>query len=141
MLGAAAGLGSLVGGILLFGPLIERTPIHVLQLLIGLMLLLFGMGWLRKAALRAGGVISLHDEDAIFAKEAIKLKQTAPQSRHSLDLVAGITACRRGCVPLGFRCVLARRGARDCLAWRRLDGGRERRAVPWRRSFGHSIGA
>jgi uncharacterized membrane protein len=54
LLGAAAGLGSLAAAVLLFGPLVSRVPIHVVQLAIGLPLLLFGMGWLRKAALRGG---------------------------------------------------------------------------------------
>ena len=51
------------------------------------------MGWLRKASLRAAGIIPLHDEDAIFAAEAAQLGQHA-RRRRNLDWVAGITALK-----------------------------------------------
>jgi Ca2+/H+ antiporter, TMEM165/GDT1 family len=69
-LGTVAALAVLALTVALLGSLLDRVPIHALQLIIGIMLLLFGMGWLRKAILRAAGIIPLHDEDAIFAAEA-----------------------------------------------------------------------
>jgi uncharacterized membrane protein len=92
--GAAGGLAVLAGIVLLLGPVLNRIPITSLQLAIGILLLLFGMGWLRKASLRAGGVIPLHDENAIFAAEAAALVEQASRQRRSLSWAAGITALK-----------------------------------------------
>jgi Ca2+/H+ antiporter, TMEM165/GDT1 family len=94
VLGVTAGLAVLAAIVLLLGPLLDRIPIHSLQLAIGILLLLFGMGWLRKASLRAAGIIPLHDEDAIFAAEAAQLGQHARRPQTNLDWVAGITALK-----------------------------------------------
>src|SRR5215470_15197207 len=77
LLGSAAGLSLLAGLVLVLGPLIGEVPIHALQFVVGVLLLLFGMRWLRKAILRAAGVITLHDEAATFAEETAHLQEAA----------------------------------------------------------------
>lgn len=67
--GAGAALMVLLALIAALGPALTRIPLDLVQLVVGTLLLLFGMRWLRKAILRAAGVIALHDEAAAFAKE------------------------------------------------------------------------
>jgi uncharacterized membrane protein len=64
--GALVVLGVLVG---VFGPALTALPINLLRAVIGGVLLVFGLQWLRKAILRASGLKPLHDEAAIFASE------------------------------------------------------------------------
>jgi len=88
-LAALAVLGLLIGAL---GPLLGHAPLHLLQFVIGVLLLVFGMGWLRKAILRAGGIIALHDEGAIYASAAAGLGSSVGRQRAALDWVAGLTA-------------------------------------------------
>ncbi|MBI1218955.1 MAG: hypothetical protein GC186_10435 [Rhodobacteraceae bacterium] len=88
--GSAAALAVLVVLVLIFGPLFALIPIEVLQFVVGVLLILFGMRWLRKAILRASGYIALHDEAAAFAKETDALKRQAADKR--ADWLAGMAA-------------------------------------------------
>jgi Ca2+/H+ antiporter, TMEM165/GDT1 family len=90
--GAGAALGVLGIVIGVFGPLLDQVPLHRLQFVIGVLLLVFGMGWLRKAILRAAGVIPHHDEAAIFRSETAQFARLADRRHKSLDRIAALTA-------------------------------------------------
>jgi uncharacterized membrane protein len=63
--------------IAVLGPALTAVPIEVMRLVVGGLLLVFGLQWLRKAILRAGGVKALHDEQAAFAVETAAARRVA----------------------------------------------------------------
>tara|TARA_R110002124_G_scaffold243873_1_gene408956 strand:- start:6471 stop:7196 length:726 start_codon:yes stop_codon:yes gene_type:complete len=73
VLGTGAALAVLAVIVAVLGPMIGLVPFHLVQLVIGVLLLLFGAGWLRKASLRAAGVVALHDETQAYAKGSAAL--------------------------------------------------------------------
>jgi uncharacterized membrane protein len=90
LIGAALALAVLAALVIIFGPLLTLVPIATLQFVVGVLLILFGMRWLRKAILRSLGVIALHDEEAAFSKETTALRQQAGSTR--ADYLAGLAA-------------------------------------------------
>jgi uncharacterized membrane protein len=92
MLGMSMGVLLLAVLVSLLGPALGLIPITLLQLVVGVLLLLFGMRWLRKAILRAAGTIPLHDETEAFAKETDALRGKRFAGAIGWDAIAVATA-------------------------------------------------
>ncbi len=84
---AVVSLGALVAAI---GPALVHFPIDVLRLLVGGVLLIFGLQWLRKAILRAVGLKAPHDEDQIYDEtvRSIEVDRSSPERRHVAFVLA-----------------------------------------------------
>ena len=70
------------------GPALTLIPINVLRIIVGGLLLAFGLQWLRKAILRASGFKALHDEAEIFAREQAEARAAGHEERAGLDWYA-----------------------------------------------------
>ena len=82
LLGTSAAVGVLAILVVVLGPALATVPIDALRLVVGSLLLIFGLQWLRKAILRASGFKAIHDEDRIYVEEvAHALAAAAPRRR------------------------------------------------------------
>jgi uncharacterized membrane protein len=88
---AAVVLGAIVA---VLGPALTLIPIDDLRLVVGALLLIFGLQWLRKAILRAAGYKALHDEEEAFAREAAEARGAAGERRAGLDWYAFTVALK-----------------------------------------------
>jgi uncharacterized membrane protein len=67
-------------------------PESLLQFIIGTLLLIFGLQWLRKAILRASGLKAMHDEEAIFREEQASARTAGTQVHAGLDWFAFVVS-------------------------------------------------
>jgi uncharacterized membrane protein len=103
LLGVAAGLVALAAVIAALGPALTAIPINSLRLVVGALLLVFGLGWLRKAILRAAGLKALHDEEASFHAERERSREAA-RAAGGLDTY-GFTVTFKGVLLEGLEVV------------------------------------
>ena len=85
LIGVGAALLVLALLIAVLGPALGRIPIDGLRLVVGGLLLVFGLQWLRKAILRASGYKALHDEDEAFRAERERAAAAGADERRGLD--------------------------------------------------------
>ena len=103
--GVVAGLATLVVVVAALGPAISAIPLGGLRLVVGAILLIFGLQWLRKAILRASGYKALHDEDLIFRTELAAAKSATAHPGHVVLDWYAFTLSYKGVVLEGLEVV------------------------------------
>src|SRR5437867_6822356 len=88
LIGAGAASVALAAFVGALGPALTLVPIDALRLVVGGLLLAFGLQWLQKAILRAGGYVPLHDEAGIYAREVEQAEHAGREQRAGLDWYA-----------------------------------------------------
>ncbi|MDT5105934.1 MAG: hypothetical protein QOI25_3447 [Mycobacterium sp.] len=82
-LGVGSALAVLIAIVAALGPALSLIPLEALRLVVGGLLLIFGLQWLRKAVLRASGLKAMHDEAAIYRAELAAV-EAAPAHRRGM---------------------------------------------------------
>src|SRR6266545_5637067 len=93
--GTAAAVLALAALIGLFGTaLVQWVPLDVLRLVVGTILILFGLKWLKKAILRYAGLKALHDEEAIYEHELAEIRARGEHPSQNLNSFGVVLALK-----------------------------------------------
>ncbi len=103
--GVVAGVVLLALVVAVLGPAVAAIPLNGLRLVVGGLLLIFGLQWSRKAILRASGLKALHDEDAIYAAELAAAQAAPPRPRGRVGDWYSFTLSFKGVVLEGLEVV------------------------------------
>jgi uncharacterized membrane protein len=85
LVGAGVATLALAAVIAVLGPALSLMPIDTLRIIVGTLLLIFGLQWLRKAILRASGYKALRDEAAIYQRDLAEARAAGTTIRAGMD--------------------------------------------------------
>ena len=106
LLGASCGAVLLAATVALAGGALVRVPLNDLHVLVGVVLLVFGLSWLRKAVLRTAGIKAQRDEAAIYSQQVDEMRSNLNVGfGNGLDVMA-MTAAFKSVVIEGIEVVL-----------------------------------
>ena len=87
------------------GPAVTHLPLTALRVVVGALLAIFGLQWLRKAVLRATGYKALHDEASAYLREVAAAEEAARESRRGINDWYAFTLAFKGVLLEGLEVV------------------------------------
>jgi uncharacterized membrane protein len=121
--GTAFALLALAAIVAVFGPVLHLIPIDQLKLVVGIVLTLFGLAWLRKAILRYAGRKALRDEEAAFAREVSALRAVEDAQADAVGFVTAFKAVLIEGLEVAIIVVTFGAGSTLALGWSAAGAG------------------
>jgi uncharacterized membrane protein len=103
--GMAAALVALAVITAAVGPAINELPLTALRVVVGALLAIFGLQWLRKAVLRATGYKALHDEASAYLREVAAAEAAGKQAKRGVSDWYSFTLAFKGVLLEGLEVV------------------------------------